>query len=77
MYEICFNDGFMRGEIIGLHALRRIPTTPSSFLLDSLRSRLYKVKPIDWCRLNVEDSQLIGIEDLNARTCTCMEFDSL
>ncbi|XP_022156658.1 uncharacterized protein LOC111023507 [Momordica charantia] len=38
------------------------------------KSRRYTVKPVYWCMFHVEDGGLDGTVDLNARTCTCMEF---
>ncbi|XP_022154997.1 uncharacterized protein LOC111022140 [Momordica charantia] len=38
------------------------------------KSRRYTVKPVDWCMFHVEDAGLDGTVDLNAHTCTCMEF---
>ncbi|XP_022157996.1 uncharacterized protein LOC111024593 [Momordica charantia] len=38
------------------------------------KSHRYTVKSVDWCMFHVEDGGLDGKADLNARTCTCMEF---
>ncbi|XP_038874891.1 uncharacterized protein LOC120067395 [Benincasa hispida] len=45
--------------------------------VEELKSRTYRVFPVDMHVFNVDDGRLGGLVDLHARTCSCMEFNCL
>ncbi|XP_022155370.1 uncharacterized protein LOC111022514 [Momordica charantia] len=53
---------------------RRYENMTTNSAVSFEKSRRYTVKPVDWCMFHVEDGGLNETVDLNARTCTCMEF---